>query len=139
MKNLIKNKTCREMVKFGLVGFSGAVVDLGVYNILWIFLGWNIYLSRSISFILAATDTYIFNRVWTFRNFNKNIVKQYSRFFFISSVGLLLNLLIMRILAGPASGLESDFLRKNVPVLAAIVIVFFWNYTANKLWTFKNE
>lgn len=135
----LQKKSYRQFIKFGIVGATGTIIDLLAYNGLAIFLGFNIYIARSISFILGAINNYILNRVWTFRNKNKQIAKQFSKFIFISFIGLLINLLIMRSLQGLVSPIENEFLRKNIPVFIAIIIVFFWNFFINKYWTFKED
>lgn len=132
----IRKKSYRQFTKFSIVGASGTMVDLGIYNLLAVLLGINIYTSRSISFTLAATNNYIFNRIWTFRSLEKKIALQFSRYFLISVIGLILNLGIMRLLETWSLRFRSIFIQKNIPVLIAIVIVLIWNYTANKKWTF---
>lgn len=133
----LRKKSYREFVKFGIVGFSGTVVDLGVYNLLAILFGFNIYFSRLISFTLAATNNYIFNRKWTFRSSDKKIATQFGKFFLISVIGLLMNLAVMKLLQPWSTHFSSQFLQKNIPVLIAIIIVLIWNYVANKVWTFR--
>lgn len=137
LKLFFKRKGVTQVAKFGVVGLSGTIIDLGIYNLLSILLGVNIYFARTISFILAATNNYFLNRKWTFRSTEKKVVRQYGQFFLVSAIGLCLNLLIMRLLQTFASRFSSEILRKNIPVIIAIIIVFIWNYMANKMWTFK--
>jgi len=137
MKNLIQRRGVRQLIKFGLVGATGMVVDLGIYNLLAVLFGYNIYVARLISFTLAATNNYIFNRKWTFRSQNKKIALEFGQFFFIATIGLLINLGVMRLLQPFALRFTNELVQKNVPVIFAIIIVFAWNFTANKLWVFK--
>lgn len=137
-KKIIQNKSLRQIIKFGTVGFSGTIIDLGIYNLFGIVFGINIYLARTISFILAASSNYCLNRIWTFRSQEEKVVRQYGQFFIVSAIGLGLNLLIMRFLQGFVAKIENEILRKNIPVLFAIFIVLIWNYLANKFWTFKD-
>ena len=115
------------------------VVDLGVYNLLAVFLGYNIYLARLISFTLAATNNYILNRKWTFRSQEKKVAAEFGKFFFIATIGLLINLSIMKLLRPFALHFSNQLAQKNIPVIIAIVIVLIWNFTANKIWVFKGS
>ncbi|EKD57098.1 MAG: putative membrane protein [uncultured bacterium] len=133
-----QNEGLKQFIKFGIVGLSGTIIDLGFYNLLAISLGFNIYIARTISFVLAATSNYFLNRTWTFQSKEKKIAKEYSQFFFVSVVGLLLNLVIMRVVLNYTKDFASEILEKNIPVLIAIIIVLFWNFIANKYWTFKH-
>jgi len=134
-----RKKFYRQFIKFGVVGLTGTLIDLGIYNILALIFGINIYFARTISFILAATNNYILNRRWTFRNKNKNVAKQFSKFFLISLAGLGLNLIIMKFCQQLVVNVHSEFLKLNIPVIIAIVIVLFWNFFINKYWTFKEK
>ncbi len=138
-KLALRKKTYRQFIKFGIVGLLGTIIDLGVYNLLVFKFNFNIYTSRIISFTLAATANYILNRIWTFRSKEKKIAKQYIQFFFISIIGLGLNLIIMKSLQNIVSGIEEELLRINIPVVIAITIVLFWNFLANRYWTFKKH
>ena len=62
---------------------------------------------------------------------NKNYHIQYSKFLIVSIGGLILS---QRIFIFGVHYLKiSDILTK----LAAVVIVTFWNFALNKLWTFR--
>jgi len=134
-----RKKTYWQFIKFGIVGFIGTVIDLGIYNLLAIIFGFNIYFSRVISFTLATSNNYILNRKWTFQSHNKKIIQEFGKFFFISIIGLGMNLGIMKIINPLVKDISSEIIRKNIPVIIAIIIVLFWNYFSNKLWTFKDK
>jgi len=134
-----RKKFYRQFVKFGIVGVGGTLIDLVIYNILALLFHYNIYFARTISFILAATNNYILNRRWTFKNKDKNIAKQYFQFFFISAIGLGLNLLIMHFAQNLVKNVQNEILKLNIPVVIAILIVLVWNFFANKYWTFKDK
>ena len=80
-----------KFLKFGLVGISGMIVDFGVTSFLKEVLKVRKYISNSIGFTLAATSNFILNRIWTFNNTNPAVIMQFSKFFIISLIGLLLN------------------------------------------------
>lgn len=57
-----------EFFRFCVVGTIGFAVDAGSLQILVSLLGAGPYAGRVVSFILAATATWILNRVYTFRS-----------------------------------------------------------------------
>ncbi|MCL5795735.1 MAG: GtrA family protein, partial [Patescibacteria group bacterium] len=50
--------------------------------------------AKVFSFILASINNYILNRVWTFRSREKNIKREFIKFFVVSLVGLGINTFI---------------------------------------------
>lgn len=55
-----------QFLRFGLVGVAGFIVDAGLLRIL-LALGLGYYSGRAVSFLAAATATWILNRSFTFR------------------------------------------------------------------------
>jgi len=127
------NNNIKQFIKFGIVGVSGTIIDWAFY---FIFNRWfNIYylISKTLSFILAALNNYIWNRVWTFKSKEKNVLGEFIKFFIVSLVGLGLNVIIMFIIV-------SKFHLKDIYGLAiATASVMLWNFFANKYWTFKEK
>ena len=120
-----------KLVKFCVVGFSGMIVDFGVTWLCKEKLRWNKYLSNSLGFILAASNNYLWNRLWTFSSVDSNITRQWSSFLLISTIGLGLNNLIIFLLHGK---LHLNFYLSKI---IAIVCVTLWNFSMNYLFTFS--
>jgi putative flippase GtrA len=59
-------KLSAQFLRFGLVGIAGFLVDAGLLRGL-ILLGFGYYGGRAISFLAAASTTWILNRSFTFR------------------------------------------------------------------------
>jgi putative flippase GtrA len=59
-------KVAGQMLRFGIVGGVGFLVDAGVLSVM---LAWSLdpYSGRVVSFLVAATMTWILNRSFTFR------------------------------------------------------------------------
>ena len=55
-----------QFLRFGLVGVAGFLVDAGLLRLL-LSLGFGYYGGRAISFLSAATTTWVLNRSFTFR------------------------------------------------------------------------
>lgn len=120
-----------KFIKFGVVGCSGMIVDFGVTYLLKEKAKLNKFLSNSAGFVLAATNNYIWNRLWTFHSKNEDIPVEYLSFFIISLIGLGINNLTIYLLA--------DRLKWNFyfSKLCATAIVMVWNFTMNLFFTFR--
>jgi putative flippase GtrA len=57
-----------QLVRFGMVGVAGFVVDAGVLSLLVGLFDVDLYLGRVVSFLSAATTTWFLNRKFTFRD-----------------------------------------------------------------------
>ena len=119
-----------KFLKFCVVGFSGMVVDFGITWLCKEKFGWNKYVSNSIGFTLAATNNYLWNRLWTFHSANSNIPVEYGKFFLISVIGLGINNLVIYILHGK---LKLNFYLAKI---LAVAVVTVWNFTMNYIFTF---
>lgn len=120
-----------KFLKFGVVGFSGMVIDFGITYLCKEIIKLNKYFSNCLGFIIAATSNYILNRIWTFESHNEQIGSQYMQFMVVSIIGLGINSLILYIL--------SDKFKINfyLSKLIAIGVTTIWNFFANLLFTFK--
>ena len=120
-----------QLAKFCAVGASGYVVNLAVYATL-LALGVHYLLAAVCSFLVAVTNNYLWNRVWTFRHQRGHLVFQGFRFLLVSMIALAANLAFLSILV--ALGVP------KLPAQAiAIVLVTPWNFVANKLWSFRRR
>lgn len=84
-------KLGREFLSFAVVGTIGFVVDLGVLYLVAPALGW--YGGRVVSFIAAATATWILNRHYTFghRRSEASLAREYARYLLTMLGGALVN------------------------------------------------
>jgi putative flippase GtrA len=121
-----------QLAKFCVVGAIGYGVNLAVYALL---LNWaNLYylLAAVGSFLVAVTNNYLLNRVWTFAHQRGRFAYQGARFFVVSLVSLAANLLVLHVLIQLGAG-------KVVGQAIAIVLVTPLNFLGNKLWSFRRR
>jgi putative flippase GtrA len=118
-----------QLVKFGVVGASGYAVNLAVYSALVLGLDVHYLAAAVCSFLVAVTNNYTWNRLWTFRNQRGHLVYQGFRFLLVSTVALAGNLVFLQALVALGLG-------KVAAQAAAIALVTPWNFAANKLWSF---
>jgi putative flippase GtrA len=119
-----------QLAKFCVVGASGYVVNLAVYTIL--LRGFDVHYAAAAvgSFLVAVTNNYAWNRLWTFRATRGHVVFQGLRFLVVSVLALLANLAVLTILVG--LGLDEILAQAT-----AIVLVTPVNFIGNKLWSFR--
>ena len=121
-----------QLAKFSAVGASGYVVNLAVFSALVLGLGLDHRLAAVCSFVVAVTNNYTWNRLWTFHGHRGHVGVQGARFFVVALLALAANLVVLEILV--EAGLA--------PVAAqaiAIVVVTPVNFVGNKLWTFRRK
>ena len=126
---LRKRKNWEQLFKFGVVGASGYVVNLAVFALLLNVVGLH-YISAAVgSFLVAVTNNYCWNRLWTFRAERGDVAYQGMRFFVVSTLALVANLAVLHVLVTLGLG---EFDAQAI----AIVLVTPVNFVGNKLWSF---
>jgi putative flippase GtrA len=120
-----------KLLKFGIVGCSGMIIDFGTTYLCKEILKINKFISNGIGFILAATSNYFLNRNWTFNSQTEDIGTQYVQFMIVSAIGLGINSIVLYLLN---EKLKWNFYFSK---LIAIAITTIWNFFANLLFTFK--
>src|SRR5207244_8584960 len=114
-----------------------------------------IMLAATVGFLVSLGNGFYWNRKWTFKHARgRPAHEQAIQFTLVNIVGLVLNLAIVKgclvvlkstglgdtlvRMAGPGAG---PHLPDKYPLVAAgvaTVVVAFWNFMANKYWTFKH-
>jgi dolichol-phosphate mannosyltransferase len=126
---LRKRSNWAQLVKFCAVGASGYLVNLAVYTLLLDVVGMH-YISAAVgSFVVAVTNNYTWNRMWTFRTQRGGVAYQGMRFLIVSTLALLANLAVLHVLVTLGIG-------EVVAQAIAIVLVTPVNFVGNKLWSF---
>jgi putative flippase GtrA len=118
-----------QLAKFCLVGAVGYGINLAVYATMLHF-GMHYLFAATISFLVAVTSNYTWNRLWTFRDRRAGVAAQGMRFFAVSLASLGANLLVLHLLIGVGTG-------KLAGQAIAIVLVTPLNFVGNKLWSFR--
>jgi putative flippase GtrA len=93
-----ESATWKQLLKFGLVGGSGYLVNLAVFAALADVLGAQHTIASLASFAVAVTNNFIWNRHWTFGPGDGQAGFQAARFFVVSLAALGLNLVVLEAL-----------------------------------------
>ena len=119
-----------QLFKFGVVGGSGYLINLGVFA----FLSGNLGVYHAVAaigaFCVAVTSNFLWNRYWTFGPGTSTAGFQAARFFVISLASLVVNLAVLEaLLVGTGVG---DLTAQAI----AVALVMPLNFLGNRLWTF---
>jgi putative flippase GtrA len=129
-----------RFTRFLTVGAAGTLLDFSILTLLKL-AGLPTLAANSLSFTAGLLNNFTWNRLWTFGDaINADWRKQLAQFTLVSLVGLALNNLIVLSLEdifGIILG-QPQWGYLPAKVLATGVVVF-WNYFANRTWTFKNN
>jgi putative flippase GtrA len=145
-------KEVTRFAKFATVGAIGSVVDFSFLNLAhklfpWpVFLGgqisfvtgWPLLAANTLSFTLSVLSNFTWNRLWTFPESRcRPVHQQLGQFAVVNIVGLAINNVILLVAKGILSGFIGDPWDYNLAKAIAIGIVLFWNFSANRLWTYR--
>jgi putative flippase GtrA len=151
LAELTRRRGIRQFVKFAIVGASSTVITFAVLNLTLDLLHGHRYISATVAFLVSVGNGYFWNKRWTFREAQaKAVHTQFSQFFMVNVVGLVLTWLIMRLVATP---MDHQLLHlrpfmpqarvykisTNIGQIVAVPIVVFWNFFANRKWTFQHH
>jgi putative flippase GtrA len=127
-----------RFVKFALVGAVGAVIDFGILNLMHKGFLWPLLWANTLSVSVAIVSNFTWNRLWTFpESRSRRKRQQLPQFALINFVGLGINNLIVVGLAAVFRGFIPDPWYYNLAKAIAIGVVLFWNFGANRLWTYR--
>jgi putative flippase GtrA len=121
-----------QLAKFCTVGASGYVVNLTVFSALVLGPGVHHLLAATVSFLVAVTNNYTWNRLWTFHGTRGHVAYQGLRFLVVALCALAANLVLLEGLIWLGV--------PEIPAQAtAIVLVMPLNFLGNKLWSFRRK
>ena len=134
-----------QFIKFILVGVLNTGIDFGVLNLLMfstgITSGFYYPIFKAISFTCGVTNSYIWNKRWTFKKGKDLEKKEFSKFFTVSLIAFGVNIGVASILVnivGPIGGI-SPYTWANISALAAAGITTLINFFGYKYLVFKDK
>ncbi|MGC9968582.1 MAG: GtrA family protein [Minisyncoccia bacterium] len=129
--------------KFAAVGVLNTFVDIGVLNLEILALGtpaaWPYRIMKTISFLAATTNSFLWNKFWTFGSREPASSSETIKFYLVAVGGFLLNVgvasYVFSGIAAPAS--ISPNLWANIGALAGVAAAFLWDFLGYKYIVFK--
>jgi putative flippase GtrA len=131
-----------QFAKFLEVGVLNTFLDIGTLNILSsftkIFSGPKIIFLNSLSFLLAVTNSYFWNKFWTFEKELGIKTQEFSLFLIVSFIGLTLNSAIVYV-GTTFLTLSSISVGASMNVIKILATFFsmVWNFLGYKIFVFK--
>lgn len=132
-------------IKYAIVGATGTIIDIVGFAALLKFTSLNRFIAATFSFVAAVINNYTWNKVWTFKDHQKDVLLQFFTFLIISIGGLLLNLFFLGLfgnIIAEYTATSAEQLSVNLNILAKIgasAMVLTYNFLMNRYVTFKPE
>jgi putative flippase GtrA len=105
-------------------------------------------IASAISFVAAVCSNFLWNRYWTYPDSrSRSRRRQFTMFFIVSAIGVLIRIPIVffmtpvfRSLVGSVGLLQAYTTRlaDNLSLAVAVLVVLFWNFFANRHWTYND-
>jgi dolichyl-phosphate beta-glucosyltransferase len=121
----------KQFIKYCLVGGVNTFIDIGALYVFVEYLKIDVITASVFSFIIAVANSFLMNKLWTFRNKSTNYRKQFIKFFIVSVIGLGVNTIFMFTLVN----LLSIWYILSKVITSFVVLT--WNFLVNKFWTFR--
>jgi len=137
----LQRKGVRQFIKFCIVGASSTLIDFSVANIAYYLLQVRpAALASVMGFCVAVVNGYFWNSRWTFRDRERRAVhEEFVRFVAVNIVGALLNYSIVSfVLLFDKHDPHPKLVFNGAKILATGIVVF-WNFFANRRWTFGHR
>ena len=120
-----------KFLRFGIVGFSGVFVNMGVLYVLREILNWKLTRSLIVAAEVAIINNFLWNDLWTFGDISKQQpgkrqqLKRLLKFNTICLMGLILNVLLVNLMFNVFG------MNEYLANLIAIAAVTLWNFWIN--------
>lgn len=121
----------KQFIKFSIVGTLNTLIDFIFFSLFLYGAHLHYLVANIFALFIAGTNSYILNRRWTWRSTDPRWRQQLAKFLVILFTGFSLNELILFILVDRV---------QLMPLIAkaiAVGIVLFFNFSANRWWTFR--
>tara|TARA_A100001011_G_scaffold228999_1_gene237137 strand:+ start:239 stop:1366 length:1128 start_codon:yes stop_codon:yes gene_type:complete len=128
-------RNIEDFVKYSLVGFSGVLINLGIYAFLTRYYNFSEAIAPLLSIEAALISNFLLNNFWTFgsRSNQSRVRVKFLKFHLVSGLGALINYLVFLLLFFV---LEIHDIFANLIGIAFAAVV---NYLINSNWTWKDN
>ena len=136
----LPSKELTRFARFLTVGALGTFLDFGLLTVFKL-IGLPTLPANSLSFSAGVINNFTWNSRWTFadrRNERLRGRAQFIQFLLVSLAGLAINNAIVLLLEAPLGAWIGNAAWGYAPAkMIATGVVVFWNYFANRNWTFR--
>ena len=120
-----------QLVRFGVVGGVGFVINLAVYTLCVHVIGIDYHVAAVVAWFVAVANNFVLNRHWTFDARDGRAHHQAMRFLLVSLAAEAVSLLLLTLFV------EAAHLPKVPAQALAVAASMPFNFLGNKLWTFS--
>lgn len=126
-----------SLVRYGIVGVSGALLDYGVFQLVYRLLQVSMpvaakALANGSGMVVGGVFCYTLNRIWSFRSGGR-VLQQATAYAALTVLNIFLSSGLIYLL-GALTGLPA-----NLCKLVAMVAIFVWNYLINRFFIFRSK
>ncbi len=120
-----------KMVKFAVVGVLNTAIDIGLFSVFLYTFGWHLLVANTLSYTIAATNSYALNKLWTFgdKTAGRDSAVVFAKFIVFNLTGL-----------GLANVSIWLFALVMPPIAAKVLtigVTFAWNYWTSHSFVFR--
>jgi len=129
----IKPRKMKEFMKFGVVGGSGVLVNMGFFFIFTRYAGIRIEFASPLAIEISILTNFFLNNAWTFRKRDTRIGfgGRILRYHLVTAVAGLVNYLTLLLLANVFG------MHDMIANLIGILLGTFINFFLNSMWTWR--
>jgi putative flippase GtrA len=125
----------KEISAFGVVGAVCFVLDVGLFQVLYVHVGVDAVLAKLFSTLVSTTAAYFGHRHWSFSHRARTgLRREYALFVAINGITLLLGLLIVWLVRYPLA--QEGALVLQVANIASIALGTVLRFLAYRRWVF---
>jgi dolichol-phosphate mannosyltransferase len=129
----ITSKRLEELLKFGIVGGSGVLVNMGLLFVLTRYFSVRLEIASVIAIEVSILSNFFLNNLWTFKKRDTHVPfwTRLLRYHLVTGLAGIVNYLVLLLLV------KNFGLHDMLSNLIGILIGTFINYSLNSLWTWR--
>jgi putative flippase GtrA len=118
-------------LRFGVVGLLNFLVDYGLFLLLFKLFGVQLLVANSIAVLVAASHSYLWNKLWTFQDLTRGRTawRRYVVFLMFNLSGLVLANVVILVLI--------HLITPELAKLGSIGVTAIWNYWTSRRFVYR--
>lgn len=122
-----------QLGKFGIVGVANTLIDFGVFMLLHGKIGLAYPVSQVISYSCGMTNSYLWNKFWTFQSKKRVSLGEVAKFVLVNLASLGVALALLALFRGKRAWGAAE--SKALATLGSLLV----NFLGNKFWVFRER
>ena len=123
----------KQVFLYLIVGALATIVEWSVFYVLDTQYDVYYLYATAIAFIFSTFANWLFGRLIVFHDSKQQKLKEIGKIYFVSVIGLLLNMVIMYI------AVERFGIHDMISKIMATGLVFAWNFLIRRFWIYRNK